>query len=156
MPRTLTFKQFVRELGDLTPDMEGAIIKGLRSAAERGVGEVVQSINTTSPHAPVDRGELARSVESTRLPRGGRLAVDAPHAAAMETGTRPFWPPLGPLEDWARRKFGVDDDEAEEIARNVQRKIATFGIEPRHYFRRAMRRVRKIVKIEVESELRKL
>ncbi len=156
MPKTLTFKQYMRKIGDLPEEMEGAIIKGLRSASARGVSAVVESINTTSPHPAVDTGQLGRSVESSDIPRGGRLAVDAPHAAVVEDGARPFWPPLQPLVDWAQRKFGVDEDEAEEIARNVQRKIATFGIEPRHYFRRAMVSVRKFVPIEVESELRKL
>ncbi len=157
MRRTrLTLDQFAVELGKLPRQLEGAIIKGLRSAAARGVSEVVQAIHTTSPFPPIDTGRLARSVEHSDLPRGGRLMVDAPHAAVMEWGARPFWPPLQPLIDWAKRKFGVDEDEAEEIAEAVQRKIAMFGIEPRHYFATAMVRVRKLIPIEVESELSKI
>jgi hypothetical protein len=154
--KELTLEQFAAELGGLPDELEGAIVRGLRSAAARGVSDVVESIQTTSPHAAVDTGALARSVEHSSLPRGGRINVDAPHAAPIENGTRPFWPPLQPLIDWAGRKFGVDEDEAEGIARAVQRKIAMFGIEPRHYFRRAMVRVRKRIPIEVESELRKI
>lgn len=157
MAKTLTFKQFVKELGNLTPFMEKLIIRGLKSAAHRGVSVVVESISqpTEMNYAPVNTGELARSVGATDLPRGGRLSVDAPHAAVMENGARPFRPPRQPLEDWARRKFGVDDEEARAIAFAVQEHIATWGLEPRHYFRRAMGKVRKIVKVEVESELRK-
>lgn len=154
--RTLSLNQFAGELGKLPGELEEAIIRGLRSTANRGVGEVVQAINTSDPYPAVDRGELARSVEASSLPRGGRLDVDAPHAAAIENGTRPFWPPLQPLIDWAQRKFKVDEDEAEEIARAVQKKIAFVGIEPRHYFRRAMRNVEKLVPIEVERELDKI
>ena len=154
--KTVTLEQFTKELGQLPKDLETAIVRGLRSAAARGVGEVVQAINTASPHPPVDTGGLARSVEHSNLPKGGRIEVDAPHAAVMENGARPFWPPIEPLEDWAKRKFGVDDEEAEEIARAVQIKSATFGIEPRHYFRTAMVRIRKIVPVEVESELGKI
>lgn len=156
--KKVTFKQFVRELGELTPRMEGAIIKGLRSATQRGVSTVVESINqpTEMSHAPVDTGELGRSVEATNLPRGGRLSVDAPHAGPMEDGARPFRPPLQPLVDWASRKFGVSEQEARTIAFQVQEHIATWGLEPRHYFRRAMRKVRKTVKVEVESELSKI
>lgn len=151
----LTLGEFAEEVGDLPGNLEAAIIRGLRSAAARGVSAVVEAIQTTKPYPAVDRGELAGSVEHSTLPRGARISVDAPHAAVVENGTRPFWPPLQPLEDWARRKFGVDDDEAEEIAVAVQRKIAMFGIEPRHYFRRAMTVIRKFVPIEVESELAK-
>ncbi len=156
--KTLTFKQFIRELGELTPNMEEAVIKGLRSASQRGVAVVVQSINTPTAmtHAAVDTGSLARSVEASDLPRGGVISVDAPHAAAMEFGTRPFYPPLQPLVDWAQRKFGVGEEEAKGIAFAVREHIATWGMEPRHYLKRSMGRIRKIVPIEVESELRKL
>ena len=151
-----TLDEYAKQVGGLPLKLETAIIKGLRSAAMRGVGEVVHSINATSPHPPIDTGELARSVDHSLLPRGGRLAVDAPHAAVMENGARPFRPPFRPLYDWAKRKFGVDDKEAKQIARRVQRAIQQRGIAPRHYFRGAMRKVRQIIPIEVESELAKI
>lgn len=154
--KVVTLDQFARELGRLPSILEDAIIRGLRSAAARGVADVVQAIQVASPWPAVDTGRLARSVEHSNLPRGGRVSVDAPHAAVMELGARPFWPPIEPLEAWAVRKFGVDEDEAEEIARSVQLKIATFGIEPRRYFADAMRSIRKLVPIEVESELAKI
>ena len=34
------------------------------------------------------------------------LYVGAPHAAAMNFGTRAFWPPSEPIEAWVRRKMG--------------------------------------------------
>ncbi len=154
--RMLSLEHFAKKVGEIPEEMEGAVIRGLRSAAHHGVGEVVRSIATTSPHPAIDTGALGRSVEAIDTPRGGDIIVDAPHAAPIENGSRPFWPPLQPLIDWSMRKFGVSEKEAEGIARAVQRKIAEEGIEPRHYFRRAMRRVRKIVPIEVESELKKL
>jgi hypothetical protein len=154
--RTLTLDQFAGELYKLPQTIEGAIVRGLRSAAARGVPEVVGAINAAKPFPAVFSGQLARSVEHSDLPRGGRISVDAPHAAIMETGTRPFWPPLQPLIDWATYKFGVDEDEAEEIAEAVRFKIAWFGIEPRHYFQTAMRTINQLVPIEVEAELDKL
>lgn len=152
----LDMEAFAKELSGLPARLEGSIILGLRSAAARGVTEIVEQINTAKPYPAVDRGQLASSVEYTSLQKGGRISVDAPHAGPMETGTRPFWPPLQPLIDWAQRKFGVDEDEAGGIARSVQLKIATFGIEPRHYLRKAMVNIRKHVVIEVESELAKM
>ncbi len=153
----LTLGQFAAQVKGLPDAMEAAIIRGLRSAAMRGVTDVVEAINTAKPYPVVDRGELAGSVGSSTLPKGGRISVDAPHAAVMETGARPFWPPLQPLIDWALRKgLAEDEDEAEDIARAIQKKFAFVGIEPRHYFRRAMVRIRKGVPIEVESELKRM
>lgn len=149
----ITLADYARNMGNLPGKMEDAIVRGLRSAAARGVTHVVEAINSTKPYPSVDTGELSRSVEYSPLDKGGRVAVDAPHAAVVENGSRPHWPPLQPLIDWAQRKFGVDEDEAEDIARNVQRTIAFVGTEPRHYFRRAMRDIRKDIPIEVESEL---
>lgn len=151
----LTLADFAQELGSMSEDMEKAVIKGLRSASAQGVSVVVEKINKTRPYPPIDTGELARSVESTTLPRGGRISVDAPHAAIIETGTRPFWPPLQPLMDWAMRKgIAEDEDEAEDIARAIQKKFAFVGMEPRRYFRRSMPKIRKLVVKEVESELK--
>ena len=151
----LTLPQFAREVGQLPSELDGDIVRGLRSAAARGVGEVVRAIQTSQPRPAVDTGQLARSVSDMYLPKGAAIVVDAPYAAVMETGARPFWPPLQPLIDWASRKFGLTDEEAESMARAVQRAIAQRGIAPRHYMRTAMARIRKIVPIEVESQIAK-
>lgn len=152
----VTLDQFARYVGQLPGALEGAIIKGLRSAAMRGVAEVAEQINAVTPYPPIDTGELARSVAYSSLERGGRCGVDAPHAAVMEEGARPFTPPLAPLEAWARRKFSVDDQEAKRIARAVQGKIRRYGIAPRHYFRASMVMIRRYAVIEVERELKGL
>ncbi len=59
------------------------------------------------------------------------------YANYVEFGTRPHFPPVAPLILWALRKFGVGVDEAYEIARGVQFRIAARGTEGVHMFRDA-------------------
>jgi hypothetical protein len=115
---------------------------------------VVEEIDTAQPSPAVDRGMLRGSVEPMDVPDGTVVSVGAPHAAIMEHGTRPFWPPAEPLIEWAIRKGLADDrDEAEEIVFGIQRAIATSGIEPRNYFSKAFERVLPVIMQEVEHEL---
>jgi hypothetical protein len=55
---------------------------------------------------PVDVGSLKTSIHAIETPDGAELLADAPHAAVVETGTRPHMPPLQPLIDWVRRHRG--------------------------------------------------
>ena len=154
--RSLTLAEFEKELGRLPSELEDAIVRGLRSASQRGVGVMVEAIVTSKPFPAVDTGFLARSVESQNVPGGGVIVVDAPHAAVIDNGARPFWPPAAPLIEWANRKFGLDDVEARRVAFAVRKKISREGIAPRHFSRTAMATIRKIIPIEVESELSKV
>ena len=148
---TLRGKGALRELevrlARLPGSMDAAVINGLRSATMRGVPAVVQSIDTTSPHAPVNNGTLRQSVGFNFTPRGGKLHVDAPHAAPMERGTRPFWPPLDPLIQWVMDKGFADVEiDAIRMAMHIQRKIARDGLKPRLT---APRRGKKIKKMDL-------
>ena len=155
--RRVTLPQFIREMERLPKRLEAAALRGLRSAAMRGVGIVVQEIDNTKPHPTVDTGELRNSVQHESLPDGARISVDAPHAAIMELGTRPFWPPTAPLAEWALRKGIADDeDDAEEIARAIQLHFARFGIAPRHYFRKGMQKLYLVIPEELQRELKRV
>lgn len=156
--RTLSLDQFIAQLGKLPDELEGAIVRGLQSAAIRGAAVVVEKINSYNPETgtppAVDEGTLARSVGVELRARGASIVVDAPHAPYLELGTRPHWAPLQPLFDWAKRKFQVEDGEAWAIARAVQVKIARFGTAPRFFMARAMQEIEhKIVFQEIEREL---
>ena len=158
---TVSLADFLGHIQTLPKHLEDAIIRGLRSASMRGVSVVVQEIGTANPATgtppAVDEGTLMRSVESFPLPRGGEIVADTPHASILEYGSRPHMPPLQPLVDWAKRKFGVDDDEAEEIAEAVRWKIFHVGTKPRFYMKRAVQILQKrIVLSEIERELKKL
>lgn len=157
--RRVSMEQFAHAIGELPKELEGAVVRGLQSAGYRGVGAVVEAINSPNPvdgtPPAVDEGTLMRSVSFEPSATGGRIVVDAPHASYMDLGTRPFWPPFQPLFDWAKRKFGASDSEARRIAFLVRRKIATYGLKPRHFMMRAMFVIGgKIVFQEIERELK--
>jgi hypothetical protein len=71
------------------------IIDGLRQVAQ--VARVF-----FREHVPVAFGDLRGSIhaESTKL--GAQTIADAPHAAAVEVGSRPHTPPLAPLLAWVK------------------------------------------------------
>ncbi len=155
---TLTLDQFVGKVDALPAELEQALIRALRSTAMRGVGVVVQEISEAEPHPAVNFGHLRQSVTWLRLPNGAEIIVDAPHAPFLEFGTRAHFPPLEPLILWAYRKGLADtEEEAEEVAFLVARKIAQTGIAPRHFFAKAMVRIeRDVLPGEVEYELERL
>lgn len=146
-------KQFQAYLKQQPTQIRGAIVRGLRSAAQRGVGIIVEEIDKALPHPAVNTGGLRQSARAENTADGALVEVDAPHAAPINNGTRPFHPPLEPLIAWAVRKFGVSEKEARRIARNVAKKISEEGIEPRHFFEKAMARIELIIDTEVEREL---
>lgn len=154
---SVSFKEF---WGDVVPNLQprvgNSIKRSLDRAGHRGVGLVVEEIDTAKPYPAVDTGGLRQSVNYTPSRKGpGHLSVDAPYAAAIEYGTRPFRPPIEPLAEWALRK-GVANTEAEArgIAFAIAEKFSREGIAPRHYFRRAMARLKPVVQAEIRSGLR--
>jgi hypothetical protein len=63
-----------------------------RRAADKGAQYVRR-------HMPVAFGELRDSVHTGPF---HTIVADAPHAAAVERGSRPHTPPLAPLIDWVK------------------------------------------------------
>ena len=149
----VTLQQFAELLDDLPKELEVAVIRGLRSAALRGVGFVTEEIDQASPYPPVNFGVLRQSTRRALLPKGAQVFNDAPHFPFLEFGTRPHFPPIAPLVVWATRKFGADAAEAESIAWAVAKKIARDGIAPRGFFAKAMVRMHAIVEAEIVHEL---
>lgn len=157
MRQRLTLGQFAKALPALAPEVEQATIRGLRSAAQRGVGFLVDEIDHASPSPAVNLGDLRRSVTYEPTPDGAVLDVAAPHAAPINFGTRPFRPPLAPLILWAQQKgIAADDKEAKRIAWAVASKIEKDGIAPRHFANKAYARMWAIAPDEVAVELERV
>jgi hypothetical protein len=71
----------------------------LRAAADATARAGVSLIKR---RVPVAFGELRESVHAETREQGAAVVVDAPHAAPVETGSRPHTPPLVPLVAWVR------------------------------------------------------
>lgn len=150
-------EDFPAVVAAMGPKFEKAAVRGLQSAAYELEGMTKLSISATSPYPPEDTGELKRSVHTTKTKTGANVSADAPHAPYMEYGTRPHFPPLKPLAEWAYRKGLADsEEEAEKVAMAVALKIQREGIEPRHFMARAIKELerRKTVKKEIVRELK--
>lgn len=88
----------VNSLSELTALMrkhlrerEKRVRAAARKAAKKGVSILKRKV-------PVAHGEIRESVHADDT----LIVVDAPHAAAVNNGSRPHTPPLGPLVEWVR------------------------------------------------------
>lgn len=69
----------------------------------------------------------------------GAVGTSLSYAVPVELGTRPHFPPIEPLADWARHKLGVPEEEATRVGYLIARKIARQGTEGVHMFRDAFK-----------------
>jgi len=152
--KRVSLEEFAQILDELPGELRDASVRGLQSAGSRYVGKVVEAIDTAEPHPAVDTGSLRQSVDKEDLGDGAVVAVNAPHAQAIENGARPHFPPIEPLVRWVMRKgFAMDEEEARGIAFRVAKKMAEVGIAPRHYMAKSWREVPQLVKDEIDAEL---
>ncbi len=155
--RRLSLAQYAALIKDMPPEIEEAVMRGIKSAAMRGVGIIVKHIDTAHPYPAVNTGALRQSVNLRFTPRTAVLTVDAPHAVFSDKGTRPHSPPIGPLIVWATRKFGLDEDEAVRVAWAVRKKIEREGIAPRNWMAKAMAEIKgEVLNAEIMRELEQL
>jgi hypothetical protein len=75
-----------------------------------------------------------------------RIFNDSPHAPYVEGGRAPRqkMPPYDALEMWVQRVRGVASPESRNVAMQLARKIAIFGIKPRHVLKNATPELIKI------------
>lgn len=85
--------------------------------------------------APTDRGILRTHISlfPQLLADTYTLTSSAPYSAVMEYGSRPFYAPIKPLKEWAKRQIG---DENAGYA--VRAKIAKYGIMMHPFMRPAL------------------
>lgn len=155
--RRVSLTQFEQIVLRFEPRIRAAYVHALRASAMRLEGMVVEEIDRAQPYAAVDTGELRRSVDTTFVPDGAVVSVNAPHAAMIEHGTRPFVPPIEPLAEWALRKgLAQDPAGARRVAWAVRRAIASRGIAPRRYFAKAWARLPPVLRAETWKALAKM
>lgn len=154
----MTVRVRLEDLVDkIKSDSSVAVVRGLRSAAYRMLTIVPEEIHNTDPYPAIDTGELMRSIDKIDTDTGALIEANAPHAAFIEYGTRPHYPPIQPLAEWAKRKgLASTDAESESVARAIALKIARRGTEPRHFMKKSVETMkrRNIIKEEIVAELK--
>jgi hypothetical protein len=138
-------------------EVQDAVMEGARNGMEdlgaRGAQLVTENI--TTPYGPksaaVGFGVLAGSIFHDL--QGGaallRTVISAGppadlYASAVETGTRPHFPPPSALIPWVKQKFNPDtEEEALSIAFAIARSIAKRGTQGHFMFERASEQLGK-------------
>ena len=86
----------------------------------------------------------------------GVVGTSLPYALPVELGSKPHFPPVEPLEEWARIKLGVPASEARGVGFAIARKIAAKGTNPVKMFTRAFAANRvRVVRI-FDASLRRI
>ncbi len=127
---TATRRKLVQVANDLSKT-GGAVVKGVA----RGT-MIVQ--RAAMKGAPVDRGHLRASITPEIVVRDdvvrGVVGSNRVYAAAQELGSKPFWMPFQPILRWAMRKLKTrKKSKAWFFAKNVQKKIARYGIKAKKF-----------------------
>jgi hypothetical protein len=138
-------KDLMRKFRAIEEKRHPAVVRGIMSAVLLGAEIVARA-------EPKDLGTLKQSTRGVPTSSGGYILVDAPHAGAVELGTRPHWVPLKPLIAWARRHGAADDAAAFRMAKGIQMKIAKVGTAPRYFMRKSLPVLRRILAIEIDRE----
>lgn len=92
------------------------------------------------------KGSIAAR-EPRRLADGVIGVVGTPlnYAVPVELGTKPHFPPVKPLAEWAVRKLGVDPSEARSVGFLIARKISRKGTKGAHMFEEGFKANRRQV-----------
>jgi len=87
------------------------------------------------------RGSVTHKIVA--LARGqsvsGKVFSPLSYAVPVELGTKPHFPPLAPLRDWAEKKLGVSKSQSRSVAFAIARKIAAKGTQPQKPFETGFR-----------------
>lgn len=140
----------------LGPGMLGAALvldhqRRIQAARDAVLEAATLGAEVVARAIPKDMGLLRQSAHAQATSDGAEILVDAPHAAAVELGSRPHWAPLEPLIDWVRRHvgaLGLDkgwEHQVEDTARAIQAKIARVGTAPRWYMRGSLPQLERIL-----------
>lgn len=105
-------------LDELETAMESAVAYLARESAE----------NTPTAAGTLRSGWITRVDVVAQLDAVfGRVSNPLPYALPVELGTKPHYPPLAPLINWAEQKLHLYGPDAERAARGIQRKIGRYG-----------------------------
>lgn len=137
----------VRELAGAWAQAPQMVADELRAATLEATQLLEREVKEETPVGIGGGGGLRGSIAAREPVVSGTgvlgvVGTAQPYAVPVELGTRPHFPPVQPLADWAERKLGVPAAQARDVGFLIARKIARRGTEGAHMFERAFERVR--------------
>jgi hypothetical protein len=142
----------VKALADAVPQMleiledeivsamnEAGMLLTTMTAARVPVNFGILRSSIQFPHGFQVRGKAVSVLRGDVEASSMAAAMTSPHEYAnyVEFGTRPHWPPAGPIQLWVIRKLQPPADQVDMIVRGVQAKIAREGTPAARMFKRA-------------------
>jgi len=132
---TIDLADVPQHLKKLEGDMKEAAVRGLRSAALRGVSIIITQIVPARSPAPIDRGAYRAGwkADVNDPPDGATIYNDEANAALIENGVdpgsvKPGYAMIENLTEWALRKgIAADEEEAVEIAWSIANSARSRG-----------------------------
>ena len=127
------------EAWQAAPEM---VLDELETAATEATLLLEREVKDITPVGVGGGGGLKGSI-SAREPQVladaviGVVGTSIAHAQPVELGTRPHFPPVAPLADWAVAKLGVPRRDARRVGFAIARKISIEGTEGAFMFTRA-------------------
>jgi hypothetical protein len=129
----ISLKQAAQKTDELNERWRKAAVRGLQSAAARGLQDIVTRIIPSRTPQPVDRGIYRAGWRFFPAPDGAVLECFEPHAILIEDGVRPQNVKIGKkmiaaLTEWVKRKGIVSGEEAEGVAWAIAKAMQKRGI----------------------------
>ena len=147
--KTVRLENFANEIKGFTK----ATLEEQQRAVTSGI---LQSLPELVKASPVDTGQYAASWDFTQTEKSVILGNFAPHAPIIESGARPFTPPIKPLLAWAKRVLQSPsqppnyDSEVWGLAKATQNKIASEGMKPRNVLEKMLPKIIENIRSELE------
>jgi hypothetical protein len=73
------------------------------------------------------RDTIFQKVETSGQSVAGILGSPAEYGMALEMGTKPHFPPIGPIKFWVEKKLGLEGKAANAVAHAIVQKIGKRG-----------------------------
>jgi len=77
---------------------------------------------------------FGRTVSHGSSSIAAELGTPAVYGEPLETGTKPHFPPVAPIQHWVERKLGITGSEARGVAFVIARAISKRGTKGAHMF----------------------
>jgi hypothetical protein len=112
------------------PDFAAAIGDGLVEMGEA----VVEAARELAPEASGTlRSMLGTAVQPNGIGTQVSIFADVPYGEAVEFGSAPHQPPIGPLVAWVGQRLGVTGPAGVSLAHRIAQRVAQRGTAPRPY-----------------------
>lgn len=163
--RTIKLEEAEQLFDELQSSMKQAALRGLVSAAQRLVQEIVLRIIPSKTPQPVDRGIFRAGWRAYPEVDGATIENLETHAAFIEWGVRGENVKIGSgmieaIREWILRKGIADPDEATRVAFAIAVTARKFGIfhggQGFRILESALKLAPDIMREEIENEIRRL